>query len=61
MKWRGVTIEWGKGPAFGRWWRPAGARAVCGCWGELVGELAGLGSAWLPAAGRWLKTWGLGC
>ena len=29
--------------------------------GELVGELAGLGSAWLPAAGRWLKTWGLGC
>jgi len=61
MKWRGVTIEWGKGPAFGRWWRPAGARAVCGCWGELAGELAGLGSAWLPAAGRWLKTRGLGC
>eukprot|EP01043_Picozoa_sp_COSAG02_P028076 COSAG02_NODE_1685_length_11320_cov_4.020408_3_plen_191_part_00 len=38
-----------------------GARPARAPYVSAARELAGLGSACLPAAGRWLKTWGLGC
>ena len=41
-------------------WRPAGARAVRGCYG-VSGELALLPRVCPPAAGRPLKTRALGC
>ena len=46
MKWRGVTIEWGKGPAFGRWVAPGRLEA------RTVGG-ARNGFPFLPLHGCW--------